>query len=199
MTSSETKPQLANARTVNVLDDMLVVDLTDQRTVRVPVFWFPRLAYGSIEQRAHWRLIGGGTGIHWPELDEDISVESLLAGRRSGETAESLERWRSRRMHRQTAPPAAPLASGQSLRVGGWSWAVHPNENSLDEIKREFVLPSPSGASTVPPMKFPDGANSSDMPYMAAPALGFRGHPTTTFGWRARQGARKKRSRSFAA
>lgn len=51
----------------------------------VPVAWFPRLAHGSAAERAHWRLIGRGEGIHWPELDEDLSVESLLAGRASGE------------------------------------------------------------------------------------------------------------------
>jgi hypothetical protein len=187
MTSSETKPQLAKARTVNVLDDMLVVDLEDERTVRVPIFWFPRLAYGSGKQRANWRLIGGGTGIHWPELDEDISVEGLLAGRQSGERVESLERWRSR-LHGQTAPTAADLASERSLRVDNVAFLCY-----------HHIMTSPSGANTVPSMQFPAGANSSDMPYMAALTLGFRGHLTTNVGWRARQDARKKRSRSAAA
>jgi hypothetical protein len=76
-----------------VTDDALVVDLADGRTITVPLAWFPRLAHGTPVERATWRFIGGGEGIHWPDLDEDISVESLLAGRRSGETQDSLRRW----------------------------------------------------------------------------------------------------------
>ena len=74
-------------------DEALIVDLADGRTITVPLAWFPRLAHGTVAERANWRLIGGGVGIHWPDLDEDISVESLLAGRRSGETQTSLRRW----------------------------------------------------------------------------------------------------------
>lgn len=81
------------ARNVNVSDDALMVDLADGRTIAVPLAWFPRLAHGTPAERANLRLIGGGQGIHWPDLDEDISVESLLAGRKSGETQESLRRW----------------------------------------------------------------------------------------------------------
>ena len=81
------------AQTLNVTDDALVVDLTDGRTITVPLIWFPRLSHGTQDERTNWRLIGSGTGIHWPDLDEDISVESLLAGRSSGETQESLRRW----------------------------------------------------------------------------------------------------------
>jgi len=69
------------------------VDLADGRTITVPVAWFPRLAHGSEAERANWRLIGRGQGIHWPDLDEDISVESLLSGRRSGESDGSLKKW----------------------------------------------------------------------------------------------------------
>ena len=85
------------AQSVSVSDDALVVDLADGRTITAPLAWFPRLAHGTAGERANWRLIAGGEGIHWPELDEDISVESLLAGRRSGETQESLRRWLERR------------------------------------------------------------------------------------------------------
>ena len=74
-------------------DDALIVDLADGRTITVPFAWFPRLAHGTPAERANWRLIGRGVGIHWPDLDEDISVESLLAGRRSVETQASLRRW----------------------------------------------------------------------------------------------------------
>jgi len=83
----------AIAQGVTANDEALVVDLADGRTITVPLAWFPRLAHGTHAERANWRLIGGGTGIHWPDLDEDISVESLLAGRKSGETQASLQRW----------------------------------------------------------------------------------------------------------
>ncbi len=83
----------ALAQAVRVSEDALTVDLTDGRTIMAPLAWFPRLKHGTAAERANWRLIGSGEGIHWPDLDEDISVESLLAGRRSGETQESLLRW----------------------------------------------------------------------------------------------------------
>ncbi len=82
-----------SAQNLTVSDDALTVDLADGRTITVPLAWFPRLAHGTPAERAKWRLIGVGEGIHWPDLDEDISVESLLAGRRSGETQQSLRRW----------------------------------------------------------------------------------------------------------
>jgi hypothetical protein len=78
---------------VSVTEDSLVVELVDGRTVTVPVTWYPRLAHGTSAERANWRFIGDGEGIHWPDLDEDISVEGLLAGRRSGESAPSLRWW----------------------------------------------------------------------------------------------------------
>ena len=76
---------------------MLEVRLTDGRVLAVPLAWFPRLAHGTPAERANWRLIGGGEGIQWPDLDEDISLESLLAGRRSTETQESLRAWQDQR------------------------------------------------------------------------------------------------------
>ena len=83
----------AIATKVTATDDALIADLADGRTITVPLAWFPRLSHGTPLQRANWRLIGGGVGIHWPDLDEDISAESLLAGRRSGETQDSLRQW----------------------------------------------------------------------------------------------------------
>lgn len=83
----------ARAQLVAVTADALVVDLVDGRTISVPVAWYPRLAHGTSAERAKWRFIGEGEGVHWPDLDEDISIESLLAGRRSGETQASLQRW----------------------------------------------------------------------------------------------------------
>jgi hypothetical protein len=83
----------AIAQQVSVTEDALAVDLADGRSVTIPVSWFPRLSHGTQEERNNWRLSGNGEGIHWPDLDEDISVASLLKGRRSGETQESLRRW----------------------------------------------------------------------------------------------------------
>jgi len=93
MSTSEIELREALARNVSVSDDALVVDLKDGRTITAPLAWFPRLAHGAPRERATWRFIGGGEGIHWPDLDEGISVAGLLAGRRSGETQESLRRW----------------------------------------------------------------------------------------------------------
>ena len=87
----------ARAQAVVVTDEALVVDLVDGRTITVPLAWYPRLAHGSPAERTRWRFIGEGEGIHWPDLDEDISVDGLLAGRRSGETQTSLRRWLERR------------------------------------------------------------------------------------------------------
>jgi len=81
------------ALSVRATDDALTVDLADGRTITVPLAWFPRLLHGTAAERSNWRLIGSGQGIHWPALDEDLSVASLLAGRRSSETQESLARW----------------------------------------------------------------------------------------------------------
>ena len=92
MTTLAIKFRMASAKGVNVTEDSLVVDLSDGRTVSVPLAWFPRLLHGTPAERDKWRLIGDGEGIHWPDLDEDISVQGLLMGRRSGETQESLHR-----------------------------------------------------------------------------------------------------------
>jgi hypothetical protein len=77
---------LSNAQHVEATQDALVVDLADGRTVSVPIGWYPRLLYGTVEERNNWRLIGQGEGIHWPDLDEDISVENLLLGKPSAES-----------------------------------------------------------------------------------------------------------------
>lgn len=93
MTSSLTEIAIPAATNVGVTDDTLTVDLSDGRTISVPLAWYPRLAHGTPEERGTWRLIGRGEGIHWPQLDEDISVEGLIAGRPSGESQASLARW----------------------------------------------------------------------------------------------------------
>ena len=78
---------------VQITEDTITVDLSDGRTISAPLAWFPRLEYADSKERASWRLIGKGQGIHWEDLDEDISVYSLLAGSPSGESQDSLKRW----------------------------------------------------------------------------------------------------------
>ena len=83
----------AKAQRVAITDDALIVDLSDGRTVSVPLAWFPRLLHGTASERNQWRLIGNGEGIHWPDLDEDVSVENLIFGKPSGESQQSFQRW----------------------------------------------------------------------------------------------------------
>ena len=78
---------------VVVTADTLSVELSDGRSLSVPLGWFPRLLHGTPEERVRWELIGRGSGVHWPDLDEDISVVGILGGRPSGESADSLRRW----------------------------------------------------------------------------------------------------------
>lgn len=77
--------------------DALHLRLADGREVSAPLAWYPRLASGTATERANHRLIGGGHGVHWPELDEDISVENVLSGKASGESQASLKAWLSSR------------------------------------------------------------------------------------------------------
>jgi Protein of unknown function (DUF2442) len=93
MSSSPAEPKPAHVTRVTVTEDTLTVDLVDGRTLSVPLDWYPRLAHGTPAERDTWRLIGRGEGIHRELLDEDISVEGLLAGRASGESQACLERW----------------------------------------------------------------------------------------------------------
>jgi len=97
----EARPALAASLVVT--DEALVVELEDGRTVSVPLAWYPRLLHGMPAERAHWRLIGRGEGVHWPDLDEDVSVDGLLGGRPSGESARSLARWLEDRARRGAA------------------------------------------------------------------------------------------------
>ena len=85
--------RMVSGQNVQVTDDALIVDLSDGRTVSVPLAWFPRLLHGTQEERNRWRFIGEGEGIHWPELDEDISVENLILGKPSGESQKSFKKW----------------------------------------------------------------------------------------------------------
>ena len=74
-------------------EEKLIVDLEDGRSLIIPLTWYPRLLHGTLAERQNWQLLGDGYAIEWPDLDEHIGIEGLLAGRRSSESQESLERW----------------------------------------------------------------------------------------------------------
>jgi hypothetical protein len=94
MSTSSVATETAAAKNVRVTERALVVELRDGRVVSVPLTWYPRLADGSPGERRRWELLGPGIGIHWPDLDEDISVEGLLQGLSSGESAPPTRRSR---------------------------------------------------------------------------------------------------------
>ena len=93
MNSLTTKVRPVTAQNVTATDDTLVIELVDGRTISAPLVWYPRLLHGEPTERNNWRLIGQGEGIHWPDLDEDISVENVLLGKSSGESQRSFKRW----------------------------------------------------------------------------------------------------------
>src|ERR1043166_1353217 len=100
MPTSRAEPAAPLAVRARILDHAVVIDLSDGRTVTAPLAWYPRLLHGTARERQRWQLIGGGVGVHWPDLDEDLSVEGLLAGRPSGESQTSLGKWlKGRRLH----------------------------------------------------------------------------------------------------
>lgn len=88
---------LSRVVNISVTEDTLSVDLEDGRTIAVPITWYPRLAYGTPQERANFQISSAGYGVHWPDLDEDIGVEGLLRGKKSTESPASFERWLQRR------------------------------------------------------------------------------------------------------
>ena len=104
MTISVLQIEVPNVESATITKDTLSVDLSDGRTISVPLTWFPRLFHATPKERNNWRLIGKGQGIHWEDVDEDISVEGLLAGKPSGESQGSFKKWLSRRSSRLTSP-----------------------------------------------------------------------------------------------
>ena len=97
MTISAPDTLAPNAVAVSFVADTLVVVLADGRSLGVPLDWYPRIAEATDAERANWRLVARGSGIHWPDIEEDISIAGLIAGRRSQESAASLARWRASR------------------------------------------------------------------------------------------------------
>lgn len=102
MSTSANEISLPTAEDVKVTRDALRVDLSDGRTISVPLTWYPRLLHGTSDERKNWCLIGKGQGIHWEDLDEDVSVDGLLSGHASGESQSSLKKWLERRSSRMT-------------------------------------------------------------------------------------------------
>ena len=97
----EMEPAISEAA---VTDEELALDLADGRSIRVPLSWYPRLFYASTSERQHFHLLGDGYAIEWPDLDEHVGIERLLAGRHSGESQKSLKRWfTSRHVHNSGA------------------------------------------------------------------------------------------------
>jgi hypothetical protein len=94
------QPRAVVGEKVKVTVDTLVVELSDGRTITAPLAWFPRMLHGTAKERNNWRFIGRGEGIHWPDLDEDISVEGLVLGKLSGESQQSFARWLEKRGRR---------------------------------------------------------------------------------------------------
>lgn len=93
MSSFATEKREPRARNVAVTEESLTVDLVDARIIIVPLVWYPRLWHGTPEERNHSEIFGDGTYIHWPDLDEDLTVAGLLAGLPPGENPQSLKKW----------------------------------------------------------------------------------------------------------
>ncbi len=108
MSSSIVEMQEARAQSARLTDEALTVDLVDGRTIIVPLVWFPRLWHGTPRERNHFEILGDGAYIHWPDLDEDLTVGGLLAGRRSGESPQSLRKWLESRKRQQRGADEGP-------------------------------------------------------------------------------------------
>ena len=102
MNISAIEKGVPRAEGVEVTEDTLTLELSDGRTISVPLEWFPRLLNATSREKNNWRLIGRGHGIHWEDIDEDISVEGLLAGRPSSESQESFKEWLTQRQSHLT-------------------------------------------------------------------------------------------------
>ena len=120
MSASTTKPYWMPGMTTLVLeqepraarvetdDERLTVHLTDGRTLSAPLEWYPRLTFATLEERANYALFRDGYAIYWPDLDEDLHVPGLLAGRRSMESQRSFERWKEEMQRRRKDPNPEP-------------------------------------------------------------------------------------------
>jgi hypothetical protein len=112
----ETEPL---AKVVVVTDVELTVDLADGRRIMVPLAWYPRLLSATAAERGNWLLLGEGYAIEWPDLDEHIGIEGLLAGRMSGESRQSLERWLAARSSAAADRAPSPPSVSDALPLRG--------------------------------------------------------------------------------
>lgn len=108
MSISVIEIEIPKAEDVRVTNNSLFVNLSDGRTISVPLEWFLRLVHSTPEEQSNWRLIDRDRGIDWEEIDEDISVEGLLAGRPSGESQSSFKKWMNQRQSHLTICPRRP-------------------------------------------------------------------------------------------
>lgn len=97
MSTLRAEARVASIQDLKITAETLTAELSDGRIISVPLGWYPRLVHGSAEECQNWRLIGDGDGVHWTDLDEDISAENLVLGKPSGESQESLKLWLERR------------------------------------------------------------------------------------------------------
>jgi len=111
MTSSQIDTAEAIATSVKVTNELLSASLADGRVISVPLAWYPRLVHAAIDERSRWELHAEGRHIHWPDIDEDLSVDGLLAGRPSGESDASLQKWLKARRNRKPVTIEAPVTS----------------------------------------------------------------------------------------
>ncbi|HLM67256.1 MAG TPA: DUF2442 domain-containing protein [Longimicrobium sp.] len=123
---------------VDVSDERLTVHLADERAVSVPLSWFPRLVHASAGERANWRLLGEGEAIEWPDLDEHIGLEGLIAGRRSGEGQDSLRRWRASHASGQ---PIAEYRRQRGRNTWHWSPACSQFPAQASDTEILFIRP----------------------------------------------------------
>ncbi len=93
-----TRDYVCGIMDVTFTEEEMTVEIDDGRTVIVPLLWYPRLLNATLQERRNWRLIGCGEGIHWPDPDEDISLENILNGKKSGESPESMKKWTNSRI-----------------------------------------------------------------------------------------------------
>lgn len=101
MATSPLELDVPAVQSVSIGKDHFTFHLADGRSVSAPLDWFPRLRHGSVRERRNWQLTGAAFGVHWPDLDEDISVENMILGRKSGESARSFQAWLERRPRRR--------------------------------------------------------------------------------------------------
>src|SRR5436309_3262486 len=126
--------QAPGIRSVSFARTALTFELEDGRSVTAPLDWYPRLKAGTAKERGHWELIGIGRGVHWPDLDEDISVENLLLGQRSRESQGAFQAWLASREGRRRSRGEV------AARTAGVRALVSEALASLDEPYSEDVI-----------------------------------------------------------